>query len=403
MRILAVLTYYAPHISGLTVYAQRLYRRLIASGHEVTVLTSRYDSDLPKTEELDGVKVIRSSVLMQVSKGALMPLFPWQAAKLVASHDLVHIHLPQLEASWPAFVGKLLRKPVVMTYHCDIELPNGPPRYVFTPAIRVSHYLSGKFADRIVVNAEEFGKRARLPRHFNAKVSCVYPPIELEDASLSGLELRRRHGLGDGPLVGFVGRFAEEKGIPSLIRSVPLVEEAVPGVRYVLAGPTDQVLGERVYEQVRQDMERLGSRLTHVGILSDAELAAFFDMIDVLVLPSVNSTESFGMTQAEAMLMGTPVVATDLPGVRETVRVTGMGELVPPGDDVALARAITAVIKEPERYVRPADEIRELFSSRRTAEYYERLFSELLGVEQQLTHTVAPVRDAKAPRAPRTQ
>ena len=136
-------------------------------------------------------------------------------------------------------------------------------------------------------------------------------------------------------------------------------------------------------------------------------MAAFYRMVDVLVLPSVNSTESFGMTQAEAMLMGTPVVSTDLPGVREPVRVTGMGELVPPKDDEALARAITAVIQEPGRYVRPASEVSERFSSRRTAEYYEQLFSDLLGVEQAAgkppKHTVAPLRDAKAPRTPRAQ
>ena len=76
MRILTVLTYYRPHYSGLTIYAERLARALAQRGHHVTVLTSRYDTRLPEREVLDGVEIVRLKVGMHISKGVIMPSMP---------------------------------------------------------------------------------------------------------------------------------------------------------------------------------------------------------------------------------------------------------------------------------------------------------------------------------------
>jgi glycogen synthase len=69
MKVLTVLTYYRPHTSGLTIYVERLAKSLIKLGHEVTVLTSQYDRELPKQEIQDGVRIVRAPVLFRVSKG----------------------------------------------------------------------------------------------------------------------------------------------------------------------------------------------------------------------------------------------------------------------------------------------------------------------------------------------
>ncbi len=386
MRILSTLTYYTPHISGLTVYARRVLQRLAQRGHDVTVLTSRFSSALRRREVIDGVSVVRSSVLFQVSKGAFAPLFLWDAARLISRHDIVYLHLPQFEASGVALLAKSLRKPVVTSYQCDIELPPGVVRTVFTPAIRASHYIAGKLSDRVVVISDDYGRTARLPKHFHQKVVSVHPPIELAEASEGAAEFRARHGLGTGPLVGFVGRYAEEKGLDYLLAAVPLVQQELPDVRFVLAGPTDSVPGETVHERLQPQIDALGSRVVHLGLLSDAELASFYHAIDLLALPSTNSTESFGMTQAEAMIAGTPVVASDISGVREAVRVTGMGQLVPPRDATALARAIVSVLREPQPYLRPSTEIRRLFDPDGTAAFYEQLFADLTGRPAAVAH-----------------
>jgi len=91
----------------------------------------------------------------------------------------------------------------------------------------------------------------------------------------------------------------------------------------------------------------------------------------------LNSTETFGLVQVEAMLCGTPSIASALPGVRQPVHQTGMGEVVPVGDSDALAAAILRVIELRERYVRPRAEIAAKFSTERTAAAYEQLFETL--------------------------
>ena len=89
MKILTVLTYYRPHTSGLTIYAERLARAFAKRGHQVTVMTSQYESSLPRKESMDGVKIIRVPVLARVSKGVLAPTFGLVATQLVATHDVV--------------------------------------------------------------------------------------------------------------------------------------------------------------------------------------------------------------------------------------------------------------------------------------------------------------------------
>ena len=84
MKILIVLTYYRPHISGLTIYAERLAKAFAARGHAVTVLTSQFKKDLPREEVQDDVKIVRVPVLFRLSKGVIMPAFGFTANRLVS-------------------------------------------------------------------------------------------------------------------------------------------------------------------------------------------------------------------------------------------------------------------------------------------------------------------------------
>lgn len=73
MKILTAITYYYPHWTGLTAYAQRLAEGLVTRGHQVTVLTSRYRKDLARQEEHNGVRIVRLSSWLRLSRGQVMP------------------------------------------------------------------------------------------------------------------------------------------------------------------------------------------------------------------------------------------------------------------------------------------------------------------------------------------
>ncbi|MER3484925.1 MAG: glycosyltransferase family 1 protein, partial [Chloroflexota bacterium] len=94
MRVLLGLTYYRPHVSGLTIYVERLGRALAARGHQVTVLTSQYDRALPRDERVDGLRIIRVPVAFRVNKGVVMPTIGYWATRLAREHDVISLHLP---------------------------------------------------------------------------------------------------------------------------------------------------------------------------------------------------------------------------------------------------------------------------------------------------------------------
>src|SRR5688572_3835429 len=91
LDILQVLYYYAPHCSGVTVYAEHLARHLTDRGHRVTILASRHDRSYPCDQAVDGVRIIRVPSLFAVSRGLVMPAFLPVAARLMRSHEVVHL------------------------------------------------------------------------------------------------------------------------------------------------------------------------------------------------------------------------------------------------------------------------------------------------------------------------
>src|SRR5690606_27492738 len=83
-----------------------------------------------------------------------------------------------------------------------------------------------------------------------------------------------------------------------------------------------------------------------LGSMSPAEMSAFYSNLDLLVVPSLNSTEAFGLVQIEAMMHGVRCVTSDLPGVRQPVRSHGMGSIYPIGDSSELSRQILLALKK---------------------------------------------------------
>ena len=379
MKVLIVLTYYRPHISGLSIYVERLARALVERGHLVTVLTSHYQKGLAYREVIDGVTVIRHPVLFRFSKGSIMPGFLSRAWALMTQHDVVSVHLPQAEGGPLALIARgLARKPVVLTYHCDLQLPIGILNRLIDSAVFASNYVAGKFANRLVAYTEDYARNSPLLSKFQKKIDIISPPviIPMPDAQAVAA-LKDRYQTNGHAVVGFAARFAEEKGVRYLIESIPFVREKIPNVKYLLAGEYQNVIGENVWARLQPLIQQHREHLEFLGQLPSHEMGNFFGACDVLTVPSINSTESFGLVQVEAMLSGCPVVASNLPGVREPIRMTGMGAIVPIKNARALADGIVRVLQNRADYIRPRRVIEEMFAIDHTVNAYETLFADL--------------------------
>lgn len=373
------LTYYTPHVSGLTLYVKRLAEEQAKKGHSVVVLTSRHEQKLPSHEVVNRIKIVRVPVFLRFNKGLIMPTYWFWALLLILKSDIVHLHLPALENVDVALLGRLLRRRVVCTYHCDLTLPPVPLRRIFELFIDVHNFIACFLGHCVVTYTQDFAQHSRLLRFFLRKTQTMYPPVTLplsdkiqgpsfehfEQMQLSGTTL---------PTLGMAARWAQDKGIEYLLNAIPDLKKEFPDLKIAFAGET-KVRGESNYRQSLQPLlDKYRQYLIFLGPLTQEQMFAFYRSIDLLVVSSINSTESFGMVQVEAMFCGTVVVATNLPGVRIPIQVTGMGEIAKVADSKDLAQKIIAVLKNKEAYQKPKELIQETFSLEKTIQFYDDLY-----------------------------
>src|SRR5574341_2158513 len=179
MRILTVLTYYRPHTSGLTIYAEPLARGLVRRGHQVTVMTTQYDRSLPREEWMDGVRVHRVPIALRLSKGVIAPTFGLVATRLVLEHDVVQMHLPQFDAPGVAFRGRLFGRPAVLTYHCDLRLPPGLFNRFVNFVVQWQNNMAGILSNQVVTYTRDYAEHSAYLSRYNFKLRTILPPVEL--------------------------------------------------------------------------------------------------------------------------------------------------------------------------------------------------------------------------------
>ena len=381
MRVLITSTYFHPYSSGLSVYALRLARGLAELGHEVCVLTSQYDPKLAPEESLAGFRVVRVKVGMKLSKGVLMPGFHTQAKKWIAWADVVNVHMPQFESVVIARLAKRAKKPLVVTYHCDLVMSGG---WFSRLAGWVTTQLGKwtlKQAQVIVQNTLDYAENSAVLKPYLEKVVEVPTPVDsLDPVPEEAKSFRLRFGLMESDKVlGLAGRVASEKGYEYLAQALPLVWQKYPSARVVHAGSWKGVIGEETYlAKVEQMIQCFGDKWKSLGFLSDEDFMRFFAACDLLVFSSLNATESFGIVQIEALSQGTPVVASDLPGVRQPVLRTGIGRIVPVRDAESLAEGIISVLEEGPGARKVPEAYLGQFEQKKVAERYQEIYSSMV-------------------------
>lgn len=377
MKILTILTYYSPHWTGLTAHAVLVAEGLAARGHDVTVLTTQYHPSLAREEMINGVRVIRLRPISRFSRGMIAPAFPLAAARTIRKSEVVHIHTPLPESLYVALLCRLFARPLVMTHHGDLVMPSG----VFNQMLEFIGFhilaFTGRLADRITSYSRDYAEHSRLLHRFVDKLAYVYPPVEIpKPDDHAATAWRSQLGLEHCRLIGFAGRWVEEKGFDYLLRALPIIRKEIPDAHLVFAGEKD-VSYERTFEQYSALVEANRDHITFLGLIRDRQqMAEFYAMCDLFVLPS--RSDMMALTQIEAMLCGTPVVANDIPGARVVVRETGFGLLSPPGDPHGLAETIIEVLANRERYQPTAKSVREIFDNEKSYAHYESILQGVL-------------------------
>jgi glycosyltransferase involved in cell wall biosynthesis len=369
-NILMALYYYDPYVSGLSVYAKSLAERLVSDGYAVTILTSQYDLKLPKSEVINGVKIIRKKVLFSFGKGIIMPGFWLEMVRLARKADLVNPFLPMAEVGLPALF--ISRKKFVPSYVCDLNLGEGLVAKTIQWLSFVSMKLALLRAHKVFVLSLDYINHSVM-RRFAGKSIGVYPMIdEHEFKAVSSEKLFKKIGVQkQEKRIGFVGRIVYEKGIEFLLESIPYIQKSVDKFKIIIVGDYEKIAGGSVKDKLDEYIKLYPGRIIFTGFLAPVVLKQFYSGLDVLVLPSIDPLEAFGIVQVEAMLSGTPVVASDMPGVREVIAKTGFGLLAKQKDPKNIADSVVRILKNPNLYAPKREVVSQCFNPSDSVKVYE--------------------------------
>jgi len=375
-KILMCLLYYLPHRTGMQLYIQRISEELVRRGHEVTVLCVRHQPYLKPHETINGVRVVRLwAPPIPISRGMVMPAYPWTALKLMREHDVVSVHTPMLETALLSVLSQITGTPIIPTHHGDLILPEGLSNRIIQNTMFQLYKFMARRAPRIVAYSEDYANNSYYLQPFREKVEPIYPPITMPEPDPDNAAKLRAEWSKDGaPIIGFAGRFVQEKRPDLLIKSLDVIHQKYPNAKIVFAGEYD-IPYENTWEFYRPVVEQYREHLVFLGLSDSMQfMADFFAACDVLALTS--DSECFALVQVESMLCGTPVVMTDTPGGRVPVQVTGMGRLAKPGDQQSIGEAIVEILDNPTAYAHTREEIASCFSFEETVNRYEALFEE---------------------------
>lgn len=320
-NILVIGKYYSPFRGGIEANTAQVCESLASEGHKVTALVNNHEKG-ERSDIVNGVKVLRRNVLFNI-KGQPISLSLFKGVA-IEDYDLIHFHAPNPFANAELALRLMTarrRPPVVITHHMEIFGRN-LLRVLTLPLYR---YLVAA-SEAVIVTSQ---KNAAISRDLPPSTKAVAIPlgIALTDYIVSDEQRYeafawRRSLVGDAPVVCFVGRHARYKGLHVLVEAIA----ALDGVHVLIAGTGS------LRDELEALAEKRGAneRVHFLGEVSMADKLKLLACSDVFAFPSTEITEAFGISQLEAMAVGTPVVATNLP--------TGVTDVSIDGETALLAR-----------------------------------------------------------------
>jgi glycosyltransferase involved in cell wall biosynthesis len=391
LRIAHVTATYPPSHGGTGNVCYYHARHLARRGHDVRVLTAAVP-DAPAHEVVDGVELQRLTPLLRIGNA---PLLPGLVAAL-RGFDLIHLHYPFIFGAEMVRVAALrFRTPLVVSFHNDL-VGDGLRAPLFAAYQAASANVSLRGAERLCALSFDHYGASRLSQALRWRGPQVE---ELSNGVDTGtfnpnevpLDLSEAYGIPrDAKVVLFVAaldRAHHFKGLSTLLRAAQTLPEYI---RLLIVGDGD----------LRDTYEReawrhgVAGRAVFAGAVEHARLAPVYRSADVTVLPS-SPPESFGMVLVESMACGTPVIASNIPGVRTVVDHETDGLLVPAGDARALSLAIQRMLADDirrEMALKGLAKVRSRYDWQMVVERLEALYVDIIAARQ-VAPAYAPMRE----------
>lgn len=347
MKIIQVTQRFLPAVGGVENHVYNIAKKLVENGHEVTVYTSDLLKDNPQIRlvhkgknKVEGIRIRRFKaygLLPKIEASIIMPSM--MTALLKEKADIIHAHGHYY---FPAYLAALARHiteiPLVLTTH------TGSRRRLPTLS-KLYNQTVGKFilktTDQIISQTKREAEYLTSIGARSEKISVIPNGVDtnLFSRHANGYSFKRKYGI-IGNIILFVGRLSKVKGLNYLMNAMPRILNEVPDTTLVIVGPDFGVKTElrRLARQLC-----IEKKVLFTGPLSDDELVGSYAASNLLVLPS--TVESFGVVLLEAMVMGKPVVATNVSVARDIVQNRVNGFVIKPRRSDQIAKAVIALLK----------------------------------------------------------
>ncbi|MBI4272654.1 glycosyltransferase family 4 protein [Candidatus Uhrbacteria bacterium] len=384
----AVLTpVFSPYHGGIGVVAHANAKMAHERGADVTVFTPWYSSlrkkEVPSNETVDGVKVKRIHPFFSYGNAALVPQLFFQ----LRNFDKIHLHYPFLEVAIPVLFAHLFfKKKYILTYHMDLVGKGALNRFIFQAYTAIILPLILRYADAIIVSSLDYTRASRLGKYIGQyRAKMIVLPHSVDTNVYIRRETksqREQYGLKEGQqTILFVGGLDSAhyfKGVEYLLEAfeslVRMMEERHdhPLPVLILVGSGNMI---SYYKNIAGQLG-IADKVIFAGSADSQEsLAQQYSLATVTVLPSIDQSESFGIVLIESLACGTPVIASDLPGIRSVVKDGVNGFLVSVKDVNALAVKLHSLLRSPQEARNMGDAGRAIIEK----EYSYRHIKELFG------------------------
>lgn len=311
---------------GAEVYLHEIAKRLVQMGHQVTIFCGN-DGKSSKNDIIDGVNIIR--------RGGFYTVYFWAPiyylCKLRKNVDLVL----DSENGIPFFTPLFVKKPKIgLVHHVHQEVFRTKLKF---PLAQIGKFLEGKLMPFIYQNVQMVTVSASSKADMQKIGLGKKYPIEIISPGVDLLKFQPAPKTPN-PSVLYLGRLQPYKTIQTAIYAMQNVIKNIPNATLTIAGS-----GE-VKDQLQKLVEILGltSVVKFIGTVDEKTKVELFAKSWVMVQPS--KIEGWGITAIEANASGTPVVAANVAGLRDSVSNPHSGFLVPWGDVEKFAEKIELIL-----------------------------------------------------------
>lgn len=348
---------------GQNVYVGELARELAKKGCKVDIFTRREHPHVPRCvawRERIRIVHVDAGPAACIEKEQLLPFMPAFRDDMLQfigqeklRYDVVHANF--FMSAWVAMELKAqLNIPFVVTFHAlgHVRRVHQGERDRF-PAERLQIETdAAAAADKVIAECPQ--DREDLIRYYAAapeKISLIPCGVDTEEFYPVDRKLARmRLNLpAEGPVLLQLGRMVPRKGVDNVVRSLALLKAFPDAALLVVGGPAEDCgqTPDAEILRLQQLAKELGVRrqVTFVGQKKRDELKYYYSAADIFI--TTPWYEPFGITPLEAMACGTPVVGSDVGGIKYSVRNGKTGLLVPPNDPAALAAVVGQLLNNP--------------------------------------------------------